>query len=97
MSTIKLLPSLCFASIFSLNVIACEKPQAPEMPNPQTAVTPQMIKAKRDFQSYLAEAKTYLKCVGDDRSHNAMVDEMKTKAAAFNHIMGEYKKRMQLG
>lgn len=75
-------------------VWACSKPNPPEIPDPQTAVTPQMIKAKNEVQAYVAEAEKYLKCNISSSQHNKMVDEMKAVADTFNQAVRDYKARM---
>ena len=89
------------ALVFSLIVgfsasasVACTKPSAPDLPNPDTAVTPEMVKAKRDVQEYLAAAEKYLECVKIVAQHNAMVDEMQKVADGFNAAVRAYTARM---
>ena len=86
-----------FLSVFSSALWACDKPTAPTLPDPETAVTPQMIKAKHELTAFLKAAETYLDCIDDDRNHNLMVDEMEVAAKAFNSIVQQYKNRMQKG
>lgn len=74
--------------------IACDKPASPELPDPATAVTPQMVKAKNDVKAFLGAAETYLKCNISTKQHNTMVDEMKGVADSFNSIVRAYKSRM---
>lgn len=74
---------------------ACDKPVAPELPDPNAAVTAQMVKAKNDMKDYIAAAESYLKCVeADTRSYNAMVETMQKAADEFNAIVRKYKDRM---
>jgi hypothetical protein len=74
---------------------ACDKPVAPELPDPNAAVTAQMVKAKNDMKDYIAAAESYLKCVeADTRSYNAMVETMQKAADEFNTIVRKYKARM---
>lgn len=73
---------------------ACSRPSPPEIPDPDTAVTPQMIKAKNDVQAYVGEAEKYLKCNISTAQHNSMVDEMKETADKFNQAVRAYKARM---
>lgn len=84
--------TLAFSSSAAL---ACEKPASPELPDPGTAVTAQMIKAKNDMKAYIKTAEAYLKCVeSDTNKYNHMVDEMQSAAEDFNAIVRKYKKRM---
>ncbi len=89
----RLLPALVLATIAPLS-LACSKPSAPALPDPQTAVTPQMVKAKNDIKEFLSNAESYLKCNITTNQHNAMVDEMKSVADDFNEIIRAYKARM---
>lgn len=73
---------------------ACTKPAAPNLPDANSAVTAQMIKAKNEVKAYMASAQTYLDCVESSAAHNAMVDDMEKLANAFNSIVREYKARM---
>ncbi len=76
-------------------LLACEKPPSPTLPDPGTAVTAQMIKAKNDMKSYIKAAESYLECVeSDTKKYNNMVDEMQSAAEGFNSIVKKYKKRM---
>lgn len=79
---------------FSQLSFACTRPDAPEIPDPATAVTPQMIKAKNDVQAYVDAAEKYLKCNISTSQHNRMVDEMKEVADKFNQAVRDYKARM---
>lgn len=93
----KQLPTLVtFLSLsMSANMsLACTPPAKPELPDPATAVTPQMVKAKNDVSEYLAAAETYLKCKISTNHHNAMVDDMHEVADKFNSIVRAYKERM---
>lgn len=88
--------TLTGALLLSVNVMAqCDKPNPPDLPDPATAVTPQMIKAKNDVNAYIDAAKAYLDCVkGNAARHNAMVDEMEKTAERFNAAVRDYKARM---
>lgn len=88
-----LLPAFVFACYAPLS-LACSKPSAPELPDPETAVTPQMVKAQNDMKAYLEAANAFLKCNRNTSQHNAMVDEMESHASKFNGIVRAYKARM---
>ena len=81
---------------FSTNLFAaCDKPESPMLPDPSSAVTAQMIKAKNDMKDYIAAAETYLKCVeSDNKRYNTMVESMQKAAEDFNAIVRKYKERM---
>ena len=88
---------LIATATFSLNTLACDKPGAPELPNPDQAVTAQMIKAKNDVKAYIKAAESYLACMKDTAKYNSMVDEMQVTADQFNSIVRKYKARMAAG
>lgn len=80
---------------FSSFALSCTKPPLPVMPDPDTAVTAQMVKAKNEINAFLSAAEDYLKCVErDTNKHNAMVEEMQAAADEFNAIVRKYKARM---
>ncbi len=82
----------------SVTAWGCEKPTPPALPDPDTAITPQMIKAKNDMKAYIDAAEIYLKCVEDNTGkYNDMVDAMQSAADGFNSIVRKYKKRMSGG
>lgn len=86
--------TLVSSTFFAQALLACTRPDSPEIPDPSTAVTPQMIKAKNDVQAYVDTAEKYLKCNISTAQHNAMVDEMKAVAEKFNQAVRDYKARM---
>ena len=87
-----------FVTFFALSTsafAACDKPTAPELPDPASAVTAQMIKAKNDVKAYLDAANGYIGCVkGNAARHNAMVEDMEKIADTFNSAVRAYKERM---
>lgn len=88
-----LFPALVFACYAPLS-LACTKPEAPELPDPETAVTPQMVKAQNDMKAYIDAANAFLKCNRNSAHHNSMVDQMESHATKFNGIVRAYKTRM---
>ncbi|MBB3167416.1 hypothetical protein [Simiduia aestuariiviva] len=91
----KVLAVLFATALLSTAAQACVKPNAPELPDPASAVTAQMIKAKNDVKAYLDAANGYIDCVkGSASRHNAMVDEMEKVADTFNAAVRTYKERM---
>ena len=85
-------------STASATAFSCTKPIPPALPDPEAAVTAQMVKAKNDMKSFIALAEEYLDCVSDNTSkYNAMVTEMQQAADDFNAIVRKYKKRMAAG
>lgn len=81
--------------LFSFSALAaCEKPAKPELPDPASAVTPQMVKAKNDVKDYMTAAEAFLACNKNTKAHNSMVDEMNDVAGQFNGIVKSFKERM---
>jgi hypothetical protein len=80
--------------LFSSMSLACTKPTAPSLPDANTAVTAQMVKAKNEVKAYMTQAEAYLECAADTQSHNLVVDEMQKTADAFNAAVRAYKTRM---
>ena len=81
----------------SASLWACERPSTPEIPDPLTAVTPQMLKAKNDVKSFMDAANAYLECEKNTSKYNAMVDEMNNVADEFNASIRDFKQRMAAG
>ncbi len=94
MSTLSKFIAATSLALLTNIAVACDKPEKPSLPDPESAVTPQMIKAKNDVKTYLASAEGYLKCNISTHQHNTMVDDMKSVAADFNTIVRAYKARM---
>jgi hypothetical protein len=85
------------ALLVSGSTLACDKPTPPNLPDPDTAVTAQMVKAKNEIKSFIATAEAYLKCIessDDTADYNSMVEEMQAAADEFNTIVRQYKSRM---
>lgn len=73
----------------------CTEPDRPQLPDPETAVTPEMVKAKNDVKSYMSAADSYLSCKKmTTRQHNSIVEKMETLASDFNKIVRKFKKKM---
>lgn len=85
---------LVLASSANLALAACEKPTVPALPDPATAVTPEMVKAKNDVKAYVSSAKAYLECGISTKQHNKTVDKMQKLAKDFNSIVRAYKARL---
>lgn len=85
-----LLALCCSGPVFA----ACDKPEPPEIPDPNTAVTAQMVKAQNDVKAFVAAAEDYLKCERNNFKADKMVEEMKTVADDFNKSIRAYKERM---
>lgn len=85
---------LALAFYSSTSFAACERPAPPALPNADTAVTAEMVKAQNEVKDYVAKAEAYLSCVDGKRSQNEMIAEMEKVAAEFNAVVRAYKARM---
>lgn len=72
---------------------ACEAPAEPNIPNAETTVTAEMVKAQKDIKAYMAAAEAYLSCVRSSSKHNKMVTRMQEVADDFNKVVRAFKER----
>ena len=74
---------------------ACEKPeQKPEIPDPTSAVTAQMVKTNKEVKSYVAAMEEYLNCARlTPGRHDREVKELKDFAGEFNDAIRTFKAR----
>lgn len=70
---------------------ACTKPEAPEMPNIETAVVAEMVKAQKAVKRYMKEGNQYLDCTRNNLQHDAMVSRMEKTATKFNILIRDFK------
>ena len=78
----------------SASVCACDKPEAPEIPDPSTAVTAQMVKAQNDVKAYVQQTEEYIKCERRSRARDDAAAELERVASEFNKSIKAYKERM---
>lgn len=81
--------------LLSVFAAACEKPSAPALPDPETSVTAQMVKAQNDMNAWVDSVKNYLKCERNTRRHDDAVSELESQVEAFNKSIRLYKARME--
>ncbi|TQV78023.1 hypothetical protein FKG94_13140 [Exilibacterium tricleocarpae] len=87
--------SIIATAVVPVATLACHKPTPPTLPDPDAAVTAQMVKAKHQMKAFMDAANAYLDCIsGDTRQYNAWIDEMAKTADQFNAIVRKYKRRM---
>ncbi|MEH6557080.1 MAG: hypothetical protein V7459_14050 [Oceanicoccus sp.] len=79
------------ASSLSTLSFACEKPEKPQLPNIESAVLAQMVKAQKDVNKYLKTSEAYLKCERNNNRHDKMIGEMKRLGATYNTLVKAYK------
>jgi len=85
--------ALIGSSVFSGAVNACEEPSEPAIPNADTTVTAEMVKAQNDVKAYMSAAETYLSCVRNDFKQKKMADRMQELAEEFNQTVRAFKER----
>jgi len=83
------------ACVFSSAAMACSKPDPkPEIPDADTVVTAQMVKANNDMKAYVKGVEDYLKCAklsrGDEKRE---MDDLKKFAEDFNAVVRAFKAR----
>lgn len=84
-----------FLLVFSANSFSCEKPgEKPVLPDINTAVAAQMIKAHADVKNYVKAMQDYLACskmsVSDKERR---LTELKKYADDFNKLINEFKNK----
>lgn len=74
---------------------ACDKPeQKPEIPDPASAVTAQMVKANKEVKAYVAAMEEYLNCARlSGGNHARAVKDLKDFAGEFNDAVKSFKTR----
>jgi hypothetical protein len=92
-----------FLSIFTFTLIlvgaassqACDEPSPPAIPDPNTAVLAEMVKAQKDVKKFISSGDSYLKCQKNDNKYNKMVDLMKTTGDEFNKAIKAFKAKVK--
>lgn len=74
--------------------LACEMPQnKPEIPDPTTAVTAQMVKVNNEVKAYVRATEEYLSCAKlSSADIRKAENELREYADAFNKTIREFKK-----
>jgi len=94
----KLSSGICILSLVVSSGVAtaatCELPPNPEFPDPDTAVLPQMVKAKNDINAYIASIETYLVCAKRSTRKSTIAAERRIKISKqYNSIVRAFRKR----
>lgn len=89
----KYLIALVVTVAMSNGAYACSKPSSkPEFPDPETAVSAQMVKANNEVKAYVKAMQDYLGCAGLSRAaEKKELDDLKAYAESFNEIIRAYK------
>lgn len=86
------------AGIFALSLTngayaACTSHEAPALPDPETAVLAQMVKAQNEVKNYIKSQEAYLSCTKSGLRYDRAMKEMQKVASSFNNITRAYKAR----
>lgn len=75
--------------------LACEEPSSkPEIPDPATAATAQMVKANNDVKGYVAAMTEYLNCARmGSAQQRREVKALEDFAEEFNQAIRDFKAR----
>lgn len=76
---------------FSSATFACDKPEAPAIPNGEGASGAEMLDAKKAVEAYLDAAEAYVECARGSTLKDRMVADMEDVADKFNRELREYK------
>jgi hypothetical protein len=87
--------SVCAVLSFSAQSFACDKPAAkPAIPDAETVVTAQMVKANNEVKAYVKAVEEYLGCSKLPRSkEKEEMDDLKQFADDFNVVVRAFKAR----
>lgn len=93
MKKILLALSLCSVFLISTHALACSKPDSkPAIPDVETVVTAQMVKANNEVKAYVKAVEEYLGCAKLPRSQERQeVDDLKAFAEEFNVVVRAFK------
>jgi len=94
----KLSSGICILSLVVSSGVAmaadCTLPETPVFPDPDTAVLPQMVKAKNDINSYIASIESYLVCAKKSTRKSSIAAERRIKVSKkYNSIVRAFRKR----
>lgn len=89
----KLLFIAALSGAFSASALACEAPQnQPEIPDPTTAVTAQMVKTNNQVREYVRAMEDYLSCARLSNSElRRQENALKSYAEDFNTAIREFR------
>ncbi|MGB3609652.1 MAG: hypothetical protein WA987_04670 [Cellvibrio sp.] len=90
-----LLISFCYSFFIAFPALACSKPAAkPEIPDAETVVTAQMVKANNEVKAYVKAVEDYIACAKLSRGQEKQeLDDLKQFAEDFNVVVRAFKSR----
>ncbi|MDQ2076152.1 hypothetical protein [Marinimicrobium sp. ABcell2] len=85
----------CFGTGLAGLTLACEAPsEKPDIPDPNTAETPQMVKANNDVREYVAAQTEFINCSRmSSAQQRREVRELEEFAAEFNEAIRIFRAR----
>ena len=86
-----LFSALITVTFSGVSYAGCDAPEEPQIPNAETTVTAEMVKAQNDVKQFMAAAENYLSCVNNSTKHNRMVNRMEEVAEDFNQVVRAFK------
>ncbi|MGD8175451.1 hypothetical protein [Marinimicrobium sp. ARAG 43.8] len=89
----KLLFAAACTAVLSSPVLACTAPgKAPEIPDPATAVTAQMVKSNNEVKEYVRAQEEYIACSGlGSREKRQALESLQEYADRFNQAVRAFK------
>lgn len=87
--------SLSSALVLSAQTFACDKPAAkPAIPDANTVVTAQMVKANNEVKAYVKAVQDYIGCAKLSRSEEEQeIENLQQFAEEFNVVVRAFKAR----
>lgn len=87
--------SLTLSAGLASQAFACSPPaEKPEIPDAETVVTAQMVKANNDVKAYIKNMEEYLSCAKLPRSEERKaLDDLKQYAEDFNVVVRAFRAR----
>lgn len=95
MKKLVLMGVFCLGTGLTSVALACEAPaNKPEIPDPNTAETPQMVMANNAVREYVAAQTEYLNCARlSTTQHRREVRELEEFAEEFNEVIRAFRAR----
>jgi len=90
-----LIAFLVTASMTHYASASCVRPDEPTLPNVDSAVLAEMVKASKEVKKYIADANKYLECARSDSDHDKVVSRMRELADGFNALTTTFKARQK--
>lgn len=93
----KFLSKVLYIQLIALSgeVFACSEPTKPDkLPDVETIVTAQMVKANNEVKAYVRAMEEYIGCHGMSRREKTIAyEELEAYAESFNKLVRQFKSR----